>query len=123
MLSGDSEEAFDRFWAVYPQRDGGNPRKPAADFFRALVRRGVDPEEIISGARRYAASVADIEDRWFIAQAKTWLNQERWRDEYRKSAQKPRNGYAAIRRCGTMERMVDSEDRGFDIDLTAENVH
>ena len=81
------EELFERFWAVYPKRDGTNPRKPAADKFQALVvKRKISPEAIINGARRYATSVEELEgtERRYIMQAITWLNKEGWNDQYRK---------------------------------------
>jgi hypothetical protein len=90
-MNGLAKEAsnaqFERFWSAYPKRDGSNPRKPAADKFRSLLEKhNVSPEEIIRGAQRYSASVADKEgpERRYIAQAITWLNQERWKDEHRK---------------------------------------
>jgi hypothetical protein len=46
--------------------------------FTALLRRGEDPETIIAAAEAYCASVAAIDDRRFVAQAVTWLRQERF---------------------------------------------
>jgi hypothetical protein len=76
-------ELFDRFWSTYPKRgSASNPRKPAVEKFSRLVKAGADPEAIIAGAQHYAeverqAGRAGTEK---IAQAITWLNQERWRD-------------------------------------------
>jgi hypothetical protein len=82
---------FDAFWRVYPHRTPhANPKKPAALKFEAAIKRGVDPAEIIAGAERYAAYVAReaIEPR-FVAQAVTWLNQERWRDDHQQRPAEP----------------------------------
>lgn len=78
-----SPDDFERFWAVYPSRgDASNPKKPARERFERAVKAGADPEHIIAGAARYAA----IETKRGtlrtdkIAQAVTWLNQQRWAD-------------------------------------------
>ena len=49
---------------------------------RTAVKRGIDPGEIIAGAKRYRAHVESqgTEPR-FRPQAQTWLNQERWNDQ------------------------------------------
>lgn len=72
-------DAFERFWAVYPKRDGSNPKAPAFGKFATKVRGGADPEEIVAGALAYAHDMRG-KDAQFVAQAVTWLNQERWND-------------------------------------------
>jgi hypothetical protein len=72
-------EFFDRFWAAYPRRDGANPKQPAAKAFGRAVSAGADPETIILGAQHYRSEQLGKDSR-FIAQAVTWLNQERWGD-------------------------------------------
>jgi hypothetical protein len=76
------DDPFVRFWSAYPKRDGSNPRKPAQTKFEKLVRDGADPEAIIAGATRYADELAAQNklNTVYVAQAKTWLHQERWRD-------------------------------------------
>jgi len=76
------DDPFDRFWSAYPKRDGANPRKPAKAKFEKLVRNGADPEKIIAGAKRYADELAAQNklSTVYVAQAITWLNQERWGD-------------------------------------------
>jgi hypothetical protein len=71
---------FERFWQIYPHRGSfSDPRKPAWLRFEAAITRGVDPEAIIAGAKRFRAHVEQqgTEPR-FRPQAKTWLNEERW---------------------------------------------
>jgi hypothetical protein len=63
-------------------RDAANPKKPAKRKIRSIGEAGTDPEIIIGGARRYreveqAAGRTGTEK---IAQAITWLNQERFND-------------------------------------------
>jgi MarR family len=82
-----SEASFERFWQAYPKRDGSNPRKPAADKFKSLIERHkVSPEAIVRGAQRYAESVEELEgqERRYIKQAITFLNQDGWKDEHPK---------------------------------------
>lgn len=76
------QEFQDRFWSIYPKREGSNPRKPASDKFAALVRSGVDAEAIIAAAARYAAELKaqGKAGTVFVAQAQTWLNQQRFSD-------------------------------------------
>jgi len=71
---------FDTFWQSYPSRQSyGNPKKPALAKFTAAVKNGAPPEDIIRGAQNYAAHVRGerIEPK-YVAQAQTWLSQERW---------------------------------------------
>lgn len=77
---GVGGELFAKFWEAYPKRDGANPKKPAADKFARAVKAGNDPGAIIAGAKAYAASLGEKAGTQFVAQAVTWLNQERWRD-------------------------------------------
>ncbi|GHE79543.1 hypothetical protein GCM10019059_42550 [Camelimonas fluminis] len=81
--AAETVDRFDEFWAAYPKRGlAANPKKPAREKFAKAVKAGADPEAIIGGARRYA----EIEKRSGrfgtekVAQAQTWLNQERWGD-------------------------------------------
>lgn len=89
ILSNDNihKVDFDAFWKLYPKRDGSNPRKPASQKFALAVKKGVDPKEIINGVDRYARHCDDrgITGTSYVAQAVTWLNQERWTDEYQQS--------------------------------------
>ncbi|AZO77504.1 hypothetical protein B5U99_29170 [Bosea sp. Tri-54] len=74
---------FEEFWKAYPHRgEAADPKKPAKEKFDRAVKRGADPAAIIAGAKRFAeiehrAGRAGTEK---VAQAATWLNQERWND-------------------------------------------
>lgn len=86
MFGGDnlpaplSESRFSEFWEAYPSRSPhANPRKPAESAYKSAVRRGAVEQDIIDGAAAYAGyCLNEITDRQFIAQATTFLNQERW---------------------------------------------
>ncbi len=77
------EARFEEFWAAYPKRGSAtNPRKPAFEKFGKLVKAGIDPAEIISGAKAYASAMRHSrkDGTEHVAQAVTFLNQERWKD-------------------------------------------
>ncbi|MDQ2079498.1 hypothetical protein RA307_04830 [Xanthobacteraceae bacterium Astr-EGSB] len=74
---------FEEFWAEYPKRgSAANPRKPAAEKFARLVKAGRDPATIVAAAKRFCAIERGAgrygTDK--VAQAITWLNQERFND-------------------------------------------
>lgn len=79
----DLTDAFDRFWLAYPKRGtASNPKQPARISFDKAVKAGADPEAIIAAAGRFdaierAAARAGTDK---VAQAVTWLNQQRWGD-------------------------------------------
>ena len=78
--SASVEKLFETFWQKYPsRRPHSNPKKPALKKFTAAVKQGASAEAIIVGAENYSRHAArQIDDPKFIAQAQTWLNQERW---------------------------------------------
>ena len=71
---------FDDFWRTFPsRRPHPNPRKPARQKFDAALKRGVSATDIIRGAENFAVYVTqERTEPKFIAQAVTWLSQERW---------------------------------------------
>lgn len=73
---------FDEFWKEYPKRKGSNPIKPSQDKFKQALKKGVNPADIIAGARRYAAEMQSENKigTEYVAQAQTWLKQARWQD-------------------------------------------
>jgi hypothetical protein len=75
-----ANDPFDKFWAVYPKRKGTNQKKPARKLFQAALARGVDPDEIIAGAKRYAEDMAEDHKIGtpYVARAETWLSKESW---------------------------------------------
>lgn len=75
-------EKFNEFWMSYPKRKPSNPKAPAAKKFCAAIKRGINPDDIITGARSYASSLGEKAGTEFVAHAATWLNQERWTDDY-----------------------------------------
>jgi hypothetical protein len=87
----DYDEAFQKFWEVYPKRDGANPKTPAAKKFAGALKSSVPLETILAGARGYRAE-CDRKGKTgteFVAHATTWLSQSRW-DDYQPPPEPPR---------------------------------
>ena len=106
-------EFFDRFWAAYPRRDGANPKQPALKAFSRAVSSGADPEAIILGAQHYRSEQLGKDAR-FLAQAVTWLNQERWGDHCQPRLAVVQNATPPPRQQLTNEE-VEAQVRAFGI--------
>lgn len=76
-------DQFDEFWKEYPIKKGKGAARKA---YVSAVKKGVSYGELIEAVRKYRASVAGKDPR-YTAHASTWLNAERWTDEYQ-----PANG-------------------------------
>lgn len=71
---------FAEFWKAYPRREG---IAKAREAFTKAVDNGATPEVLVSAASRYASYHARVKtERGYIAHPTTWLNQERWEDDY-----------------------------------------
>ncbi len=86
-----ADQQFEEFWRAYPsRRPHSNPKKPARAKFEAAVKRGVAPVDIIRAAQNYASYVErEGTDPKYVAQALTWLNQERWTQYQEAAATEP----------------------------------
>lgn len=73
--SGPYPDAFERTWAVYPKRSGGNPKKSAFKAWRARLNNGATAEEIHAGVERYArfCEVTGKANTEFVKHAATFL--------------------------------------------------
>ena len=84
---------FLQFWEVYPKRAGCADRKSAEKAFAAALNRKIPFDEILAGAKRYAAhcDVTQKTKTEFVRQARTWLNKEGWSETYEtpRTIQKP----------------------------------
>lgn len=72
-------------WNSYPKRDGPNPRKTAWDAWKARIRAGTDPSELLAGVKRYAAWIEDKGQSGtrFVMMASTFFGPgEHWRETY-----------------------------------------
>lgn len=79
---------FAEWYAAYPRHEA---RARAVTAYRtALGKRGITPEVLLAGARRYARLVeAEGREPCKIAHPATWLNGERWADETPPTARRP----------------------------------
>ncbi|MGW0034780.1 hypothetical protein ACWDXD_33805 [Streptomyces sp. NPDC003314] len=74
----DRLESFGAFWLTYPKKIN---RGKAQEQWIAAMRKGVDPERIITAAQAYARSVAG-KDPQYTSYPANWLRLERYDDEY-----------------------------------------
>ena len=70
-------EQFEKFYEAFPRKVGKGQARKA--FKTALTK--VDFETILNGVVKYAKHTKNSEKQ-FIAHPATWLNGERWSDEY-----------------------------------------
>lgn len=118
---------FADFWAIYPKRDGQNPRKPAAEKFKTALTKGATVEEILTGVRHFAMDMQarNTVGTVYVPMAKAWLFQEVWREyqvpapppkpitKGRFDADNPHNVVAAAERVIELSRQAD--ERGIDL--------
>ncbi len=76
------EDRFEEFWKVKPNRLGGNPKFMAKKKWDELMRSKIDPEKIISAARKWFAFETENKriGSELVPMAKTWLHQRRFFD-------------------------------------------
>lgn len=79
-------EAFNLFWQKYPKQRAGNKAKAYTAFCKALKES--TEKEIMDGLEAYIRS--DEVLRGFAKGAAGWLNDDRWKNDYRK----PQTGFA-----------------------------
>jgi len=71
---------FEEAWRCYPKRFGGNPKRPAYMAWRARIRDGATPEDLIAGVERYTAfceSENKIGTR-YVLMARTFFGPSEW---------------------------------------------
>jgi hypothetical protein len=78
--------AFEQLWTLYPK----HVAKMAAYKAWRKARVGMNSAFLLSKVQAFAAQCANTETR-FIPNFATWLNGERWNDEYRPDPQQARN--------------------------------
>ena len=70
-------DEFTAWYAIYPKHVG---RGAAVNAYAKARKNGATPEQLLAGARSYAAERKG-QDPKFTALPATWLNQERWTDD------------------------------------------
>ena len=99
----DINEQFNQFWSVYPRKKGKGQARKA--FEKALEK--TDLQTILDGVHAYVANDV-MDDPQFIAHPSTWLNGERWEDEYGESREVLRSPYVG----GPREWVRDMHEMG-----------
>jgi len=99
----DINAQFNEFWAVYPRKKGKGQARKA--FEKALEK--TDLQTILDGVHAYIANDV-MDDPQFIAHPSTWLNGERWEDEYAETREVLRSPYVG----GPREWVRDMHDMG-----------
>jgi hypothetical protein len=96
-LDKDANASFDRFWTIYPRREA---KAKALTAFKTACKT-TSATDICDGAKRSVAFWAEKgTERQFVPMPATWLNQERWRDEYTANGHGLTRGQRAMRRLG-----------------------
>jgi len=78
-------DSFQRAWAAYPKRAGGNSEKKAYRCWRARVRQGVSEDELEQGVVRYArfCDATDKTGSEYVMQASRFFGpDEPWREDW-----------------------------------------
>lgn len=107
--SADASDRFNEFWEAYPKRTGQNPKKPARQKFQKVIKE-VDPQKLIDAAQAYGRSEKGNNPK-FIAQTITWLNQERWNDEYSEPAPQPFDPWNTRNLTASQRRLQEGYER------------
>ena len=80
------EERFEEFWKLYPRKI--SKAKAKLRFQSALKKTSSDV--ILQGVKNYLKEIEIKKtDEQYIAHPATWLNQERWNDEYQRISDSP----------------------------------
>jgi hypothetical protein len=86
---------FDEFWALYPKREGGNPKRAAMRAWNARIRQGIKPAEMVAGVARYANYVRAVDNEFtrYVLHAATFLGpDEHWAQPWAVPTNGRRNG-------------------------------
>lgn len=81
LTTGELEKEFETIWMLYPRKIG---RKKAFDSFtKARKTKKISYETIENGLYRYIRYLEQQgTDEQYIMHGSTWMNQEKWQDEY-----------------------------------------
>ena len=74
-----NEIEFNDFWNVYPRKIAKGAARKAYEKALKLTSH----ESLMTGVKNYVAHLEKLKpEKRFVCHASTWLNQERWTDEY-----------------------------------------
>jgi len=88
--SESEPDTFAEFWATYPHHPHRRSRKSALAAYRARLKAGRTPDELMAAARKMADDVrAKGDDRQYIPAAERWLSSGKWEGWLASVAQPP----------------------------------
>lgn len=100
----DDPEGFSDCWNAYPKRSGGNSRKEATKAYRARLKTGVLPADMLAGVKRYASYIRGTarEGTAYVKQASTFFGTgEHWRESWALPASVPGKSHEPAERAWT----------------------
>ncbi|WP_277973292.1 DNA-binding protein [Pantoea agglomerans] len=85
---------FETAWKAYPKRAGGNPKPSAWKHWKARLKEGVGPDDMLAGVQRYAAycRATGNTGTQFVKQAATFFGPDRHFDETWQAPSAPGGG-------------------------------
>ncbi len=90
----DYSPDFETAWQVYPKRAGGNPKASAYKAWKARLKEGVRPDDMLEGVKRYAAYVRATGNTGtqYVKQAVTFFGPDRHFEESWQTPSAPGGG-------------------------------
>ena len=85
IVGKDDPKGFSECWEAYPKRLGGNSRVQAEKQYRARLKAGTPPADLLAGVQRYAAFIraTEREGTAYVKQASTFFGTgEHWREPW-----------------------------------------
>ncbi|HBT4773460.1 TPA: helix-turn-helix domain-containing protein [Klebsiella variicola subsp. variicola] len=106
----DYSPEFETAWQAYPKRAGGNSKSGAFKAWKARLKDGVKPEDMLAGVKRYAVytrATGSIGTQ-FVKQASTFFGPDRHFEESWQAPSAPGGGHnSTVARLSGLGRMSD----------------
>lgn len=78
-------EGFGECWSSYPKREGGNSRSEAVKAYRARLKSGTSPADLLAGVKRYATycQAKGLVGTSYVKQGKTFFGPDNhWQESW-----------------------------------------
>ncbi|WP_079964567.1 helix-turn-helix domain-containing protein [Salmonella enterica] len=94
----DYSPEFETAWLAYPKRAGGNSKSAAFKAWKARLKDGVKPEDMLAGVKRYAAYVRTTGSvgTQYVKQAATFFGPDRHFEEPWQTPSAPGGGRSTV---------------------------